>query len=75
MTQQARIYESIQKKNVPINKGHFFELESKERIDNFTRKLSYGWEDEYKEYRRQNFNQILRLAFGAVAHPKESLSI
>ncbi|MDB0003610.1 radical SAM protein [Alphaproteobacteria bacterium] len=52
MTQQAQIYESIQKKNVPINKGHFFELESKERIDNFTRKLSYGWEEEYKEYRR-----------------------
>ena len=39
-------------KSTPINKGHFFELETPERIASFVSKLSKGWEEEYKEYRR-----------------------
>tara|TARA_B100000700_G_C15063326_1_gene867556 strand:+ start:5846 stop:6970 length:1125 start_codon:yes stop_codon:yes gene_type:complete len=52
MSQQTETFKSLEEKNVPINKGHFFELETKDRIEEFTRKLSFGWEKEYKEYRR-----------------------
>ena len=41
-------YES---KKSPVNKGHSFDLETKDRIDAFKRKISKGWEEEYKEYR------------------------
>ena len=37
-------------KYIPINKGHF-ELDTLERHDAFQEKLSFGWEEEYKEYR------------------------
>lgn len=36
----------------PVNKGHFFDLEPPERLAAFYAKLSRGWEEEYKEYRR-----------------------
>jgi radical SAM protein with 4Fe4S-binding SPASM domain len=36
----------------PVNKGHFFDLEPPERVAAFYAKLSRGWEQEYKEYRR-----------------------
>jgi len=39
-------------KNLPVNKGHFYDLETPERLEAFYAKLSNGWEDEYKEYRR-----------------------
>ncbi|OUU53291.1 MAG: radical SAM protein [Pelagibacteraceae bacterium TMED65] len=39
------------KKNSPVNKGHSFDLETKDRIDAFKRKISKGWEEEYNEYR------------------------
>ena len=39
------------KKYTPINKGHFFNLETPERLRQFKKKLSCGWEKEYKEYR------------------------
>lgn len=42
----------MSEKYTPVNKGHFFELESPERVEAFYKKLSHGWEDEYKEYRR-----------------------
>lgn len=35
----------------PVNKGHSFDLETKERLDAFTSKLSRGWEEDYREYR------------------------
>lgn len=38
-------------KYIPINKGHFFDLEPPERVKAFSEKLSKGWEEEYKEYR------------------------
>jgi len=38
------------KQYIPINKGHF-ELDTDERILEFSEKLSKGWEDDYKEYR------------------------
>ncbi len=37
-------------KYIPINKGHFT-LDTKERKLEFERKLSFGWEEEYKHYR------------------------
>ena len=40
------------KKYIPINKGHFFDLEPPERIQAFKEKISRGWEDEYNEYRK-----------------------
>ena len=40
------------KKYTPVNKGHSYDLETEERLNEFKRKLSTGWEDEYKEYRR-----------------------
>lgn len=36
---------------IPINKGHF-ELDTPERTEEFSRKLSAGWEADYAEYRR-----------------------
>lgn len=39
------------KKNIPVNKGHFYDLEPESRQDNFYAKLSRGWEKDYKEYR------------------------
>ena len=33
-----------QKKYSPVNKGHSFDLETKERLDAFKQKLSFGWE-------------------------------
>ena len=39
-------------RHVPVNKGHFFDLETPERVSAFYAKLSRGWENEYKEYRR-----------------------
>ncbi|MDD5092641.1 MAG: radical SAM/SPASM domain-containing protein, partial [Candidatus Wallbacteria bacterium] len=39
------------KKYIPINKGHF-ELDTAERSASFSGKLAYGWESEYREYRR-----------------------
>lgn len=36
---------------IPINKGQF-ELDTPERIEEFNRKLSMGWEREYADYRR-----------------------
>ena len=41
-----------QKKYSPVNKGHSFDLETKERLDAFKQKLSFGWEKEYAEYRK-----------------------
>ena len=38
-------------KYIPINKGHF-ELDTPERNAEFQRKMGYGWEDDYHEYRR-----------------------
>jgi len=38
-------------KNTPVNKGHFYDLETPERVEAFYGKLSKGWEEEYKEYR------------------------
>ena len=38
-------------KYIPINKGHFT-LDTEERQAEFERKLSYGWEEEYKIYRK-----------------------
>ena len=38
-------------KYIPINKGHST-LDTNERIQNFEKNLSSGWEDEYKNYRR-----------------------
>ena len=38
-------------KYIPINKGHA-ELDTPERIEEFHKKLSTGWEKEYAEYRR-----------------------
>lgn len=40
----------LQEKYIPINKGHF-ELDTKERTEEFSKKLASGWEKEYKEYR------------------------
>lgn len=37
-------------KYIPINKGHF-ELDTKERTEEFSKKMATGWESEYKEYR------------------------
>lgn len=42
----------LSNKNIPINKGHFFDLETKERIESYKKKLSFGWESEFAEYRR-----------------------
>ncbi len=39
------------KKYIPINKGHFFDLEPQHRLDAFKEKISKGWEKEYAEYR------------------------
>ena len=39
-------------KNTPINKGHSLDLETPERLEKFYSKLSKGWEEEYKVYRR-----------------------
>jgi len=36
---------------IPINKGHF-DLEPPDRLQAFSQKLSEGWENDYKEYRR-----------------------
>lgn len=44
--------ENTSEKYIPINKGHFFELEPPERVNAFTSKLSKGWEEEYKRYRK-----------------------
>ncbi|MBN2523987.1 MAG: radical SAM protein [Bacteroidales bacterium] len=41
----------VDEKYIPINKGHF-ELDTLERHDEFQMKMSFGWEEEYKEYRR-----------------------
>lgn len=38
-------------KYIPINKGHF-ELDTPERSELFNKKMAYGWEDDYYEYRR-----------------------
>jgi radical SAM protein with 4Fe4S-binding SPASM domain len=38
-------------KYIPVNKGHF-DLDSEERAKEFSRKLAFGWEKEYEEYRR-----------------------
>ena len=40
-----------EKKYTPVNKGHFFNLETAERVNNFKKKISFKWEKEYKEYR------------------------
>ncbi len=37
-------------KSVQLNKGHYC-LDSDERLLAFSRKLAYGWEEEYAEYR------------------------
>ena len=37
-------------KTVQLNKGHF-SLDTEERLNSFTKKLSRGWEEEYAEYR------------------------
>ena len=41
----------VDEKYIPINKGHF-ELDTLERHDEFQMKMSFGWEEGYKEYRR-----------------------
>ena len=41
----------VNEKYIPINKGHF-ELDTLKRHDEFQIKMSFGWEEEYKEYRR-----------------------
>jgi radical SAM protein with 4Fe4S-binding SPASM domain len=45
-----------EEKYVPINKGHFDDLETPERMAEFSRKLGEGWEDEYKIY-RENWSE------------------
>jgi radical SAM protein with 4Fe4S-binding SPASM domain len=42
----------MSEKYTPVNKGHFYDLEPPERLEAFYAKLSKGWEDEYREYRR-----------------------
>jgi len=42
---------SVEDQYIPINKGHF-DLDTPERAASFSEKLSYGWENDYKEYRR-----------------------
>lgn len=42
--------ESVGERYIPINKGHF-DLDTPERTQAFSEKLSRGWEKEYKEYR------------------------
>ena len=41
---------TAKEKNVPVNKGHF-DLDAKERKVEFEKKLSEGWEEDYKKYR------------------------
>ena len=38
--------------NAPVNKGHF-NLEPEDRLLNYKKKLSKGWEEGYSEYRKQ----------------------
>ena len=40
-----------EKKYTPVNKEHFFNLETAERVNNFKKKISFKWEKEYKDYR------------------------
>jgi len=49
----------LEKKYIPINKGHF-ELDTKGRTEEFHKKLSTGWENEYSDYRR-NWSSLPRL--------------
>lgn len=42
-------------KNIPINKGNYA-MDTPERIREFHRKLAIGWEEGYKEYRK-NWNE------------------
>lgn len=42
---------SNSKNNAPVNKGHF-ELEPEGRLKSYREKLSKGWEEQYKEYRK-----------------------
>lgn len=42
----------MEAKYIPVNKGHFFDLETPDRVAAFYEKLSRGWETDYKEYRR-----------------------
>lgn len=44
--------EISEEKYIPINKGHF-ELDTIERTQEFQKKMAQGWENEYKEYRKQ----------------------
>lgn len=44
--------ENNEEKYIPINKGHF-ELDTVERTEEFSIKMSTGWEDEYKNYRQK----------------------
>lgn len=37
-------------KNVPINKGNY-DMDTRERVDQFELNRSLGWEEEYREYR------------------------
>lgn len=39
-------------KYIPINKGHF-DLDTAERTENFSNKLSSGWVKEYTQYRKE----------------------
>ena len=40
------------KKIIPINKGNY-SMDTKERDDEYEKKLSSGWEDGYKDYRKK----------------------
>ncbi len=42
--------------NTPVNKGHF-DLDTKERVEEFGKKMSTGWDvNEYKKYRQEWFD-------------------
>lgn len=47
-------YELRQRKLTPINKGNY-SMEPPEREERFERLRGFGWEDEYKQYRREWF--------------------
>ena len=51
---EAHLFRQIDSTNdyrtVQLNKGHF-SLDTDERAEAFSRKLAYGWETQYKEYR------------------------
>lgn len=54
-SQKSNMFRQIkstdENRNVQLNKGHF-SMDTDERIEEFGKKLSQGWAEEYMEYRR-----------------------